>query len=65
MTKEDWLNRLEVVEEDLAVAEKSRTRHKELDCVALRGYVQWIKVKAAKASMKESPPCRNNTLTQT
>ncbi len=51
MTKEDWLVRLEVVEEDLSRAESSKAvPGKTADCVALRGYVQWIKSKSLKAS---------------
>ncbi len=51
MTKEDWLLRLEVVEEDLSVAEKSKAvPGKTADCDTLRRYVQWIKTKTFKAS---------------
>ncbi len=51
MTKEDWLLRLEVVEEDLRRAESSKAvPGKTADCNTLRGYVQWIKMKTIKAS---------------
>lgn len=53
MSSDDWKERRQEVQGDLAASEQSSGRGREQDVRSLRDYVQWLRGKEIKAMIRE------------